>query len=356
MLPELGSFKNIAVVQTAFLGDVALVLPFAQLLKNSIPEANISLITTPAAAMMARCATALQNVIAYDKRGKHSGFSGIRTFAHELERYGFDCVIAPHKSFRTSLLVRLLKPRFSVGFKNAAGSFLYSQKVGYPSHLHEIDRNFTLLKGFKNGEEFLKKGAPEVNVKIAPEDESAIAELLQKKGLYGAEIIIALAPGSVWETKRWRVEHFKSLSEELLKKRLQVILVGSKEDAEMCQEIAGATAAVNLCGETTLPQTLALLRRISAIVSNDSAPTHLAGLVQCPVITIFGPTSPIFGFAPRGKNDRVVQNEELRCRPCEIHGGKRCPIGTHDCMKSVMPQTVVKMVEDVLRKSVRVLP
>jgi heptosyltransferase-2 len=354
MSPELTSFKNIAIIQTAFLGDVALVLPLAQFLKTENPAAKISLITTPAAASIARCATALDDVIAYDKRGEFAGFSGIKKFAELLKKNEFDCVLAPHRSFRTSLLTRLLKPKFSVGFKNAAGSFLYSETVRHQQHLHEIERNFGLLKAFKNGDYLLKSPIPAVEISLASADIKLVEELLLKNNIRHSDTVIALAPGSVWATKRWRIEHFITLCAELLKSGFKVILTGGREDRELCAEIAGNSNAVNLAGETTLPQTLALFKRISAVVCNDSAPTHLAGLVQCPVITIFGPTSPIFGFAPRGEFDEVIQNENLQCRPCEIHGGKTCPIGTHECMKSIAPQMVLKTVEKVLKRNLRI--
>ena len=144
MLPAINSFKNIAIIHTAFLGDVGLVLPLAQFLKDENPEAAITLITTPAAAAIARCASAVAEVVPYDKRGEFSGFSGIRDFAQKLEKYQFDCIIAPHRSFRTALLTKLLKPKYSVGFKNAAGSFFYAQTAPYHLHLHEIERNLQL--------------------------------------------------------------------------------------------------------------------------------------------------------------------------------------------------------------------
>ncbi len=349
MLPELDSFKNIAIIQTAFLGDVVLVLPLAQFLKRVAPNVNITLITSPAASSVASCAVAIDAVIAYDKRGEYSGFSGIQKFARSLKKYEFDCIIAPHKSLRTALLTRFLKPEYSVGIKNAAGSFFYSHRIEFPLHFHETRRNLSLLKAFKNGEEFLKKDIPDVEINIPESDQIFMENFLLKNNITPSDIVIGIAPGSVWATKRWRVEHCKTLCAGLLKNGFTVILTGGKEDRELCSEIIGKTSAVNAAGETTLPQTLALLKRISVVVSNDSAPTHLAGLVKCPVITIFGPTSPIFGFAPLGRFDEILQNETLQCRPCEIHGGNICPIGTHECMKSISPDVVLKTVGKVLK-------
>ena len=66
----------------------------------------------------------------------------------------------------------------------------------------------------------------------------------------------------------------------------------------------------------------------------------MAGLTNCPVVTIFGPTSPIFGFAPSGDNDLVIQNNDLKCRPCHIHGLNECPVKNFECMKSIKSEYV----------------
>lgn len=345
MLPSLKSFKKIAVIQTAFLGDVALVLPLCEVLKNIAPESEITLITTPAATSLAQCAANIDHVVSYDKRGIHKGFSGIKALAHQLGN--FDCVIAPHRSFRTVLLAKLLKPKYSVGFKNAVGSFLYSRAMEYPIHLHEIERNFSLLKAFAEGNELLKN---DVKMRFSAEDENVIDEIFLKNSFKSTDKIVVLAPGSVWATKRWQAESFKKLAEILLQSGYKVIVTGSRDEQQLCAEITANSSAVNLAGKLSIPQSTCLLRRASVLVCNDSAPTHFAGLVNCPVITIFGPTSPIFGFAPRGEFSAIIQNETLQCRPCEIHGGKICPIGTHECMKSISPEMVFKKVEETLFK------
>ncbi|HMK38279.1 MAG TPA: glycosyltransferase family 9 protein, partial [Bacteroidota bacterium] len=71
------------------------------------------------------------------------------------------------------------------------------------------------------------------------------------------------------------------------------------------------------------------------LVSNDSAPVHMAVAMRIPVVAIFGPTLPLFGFAPLGLRDRVVETAGLKCRPCSVHGGRRCPTGTFDCMNQI---------------------
>jgi heptosyltransferase-2 len=97
----------------------------------------------------------------------------------------------------------------------------------------------------------------------------------------------------------------------------------------------------------TLLESAELIRRCRVIVSNDSAPAHLASAVGTPVVAIFGATVPRFGFGPRGPGDIVVETEGLFCRPCGIHGGNSCPIKTFECMERILPERVFR--EVVLR-------
>jgi len=73
--------------------------------------------------------------------------------------------------------------------------------------------------------------------------------------------------------------------------------------------------------------------------------------METPVIAIFGATDPKFGFAPRGRYDAVVETRGLPCRPCSIHGGERCPIGTFECMRAISPGMVLERVHQVLAVS-----
>jgi heptosyltransferase-2 len=80
------------------------------------------------------------------------------------------------------------------------------------------------------------------------------------------------------------------------------------------------------------------------LVTNDSAPLHLATAVGTPVVAVFGPTVPAFGFGPRGARDRVVEHPALACRPCSAHGPQVCPLGHHRCMQELSVESVAAAV------------
>ncbi len=349
-MPEIKEFKNIAVIQTAFLGDVALALPLVQAIRNYSKDAIITFVTTPLAVPLVSAAKAVNYAVAFDKRNMQKGLKGIKSIAAVLKQKNIECIIAPHRSLRTTLIKSLAKPAFSVGFDRNALSRCYHSRIVYNRELHETERNLSLLRAFSDYSYILRDSNISVELDIAHSDIDYIRNLLSVNAV-GSGPYVVLAPGSVWNTKRWKEEHYIELAKQLPSAGLAPVLTGSKSDQPLCNLIADRSGAVNLSGMTTLPQSIALLSSAGALVTNDSAPTHLAGLAGCPTITIFGPTVPAYGFAPRGKNDRVVEIEGLKCRPCRIHGSNRCPVRTHECMTSITPERVLMEVLSVIAVS-----
>lgn len=348
---NLQDFSRIAIIQTAFLGDVALVLWLAQAIRQLHQSAHITLVTTPVSAPLAECAVAIDSAISFDKRRAEKGWHGISVLSQKLRGQKTDLILAPHRSFRTTLISTLAKPSFSVGFDRNSCSFLYSRRAKYYFHLPEVERNMQLLSPFVLSQKILKS-PPKPEIKIPEKSHQAIEILLQNAGIISSKPLVVIAPGSVWATKRWTEEHFTETAHILKKQGCEVVLTGSGADEQLCRRISEQSGAISIAGQTTIPESLALFSRASVLLCNDSAPTHLANLVKCQVVTIFGPTAPMFGFAPRGENDKVLENLTLKCRPCSIHGGESCPLGTHECMRSVLPSVVVEnILTEVLKNS-----
>lgn len=327
---KLSQCSHIAIIQTAFLGDTALALYLAQEIRNLHPTCTLSFVTTPLAAPLVQCAQAVDEVMSFDKRQEHKGWKGMRTIAATLQAKKVDTVIALQRSARSSIVAALSGAKHRVGFSTAGLSLLYTHRKEWQLHRHETERNRSLLSCF---EEYVRKGAALPSVHLTLQDYQLP---------FSGKPVVALAPGSVWATKRWQPEQYQQSAMMLRERGYGVVLIGGKDDVQLCADIAATTGAISLAGECSLPQTLSLLRQCQALISNDSAPVHLAGLVGCRTIAIFGSTIPAFGFAPLGAQDVVLENTELSCRPCGIHGRKSCPLQTMKCMSSITPAMVVE--------------
>ena len=163
---------------------------------------------------------------------------------------------------------------------------------------------------------------------------------------------VGVAAGSIWPTKRWPLESFAQVTDRLMKIGVQVILIGGVSDRALCDEIARKTAHAPLVatGRLTLRESAALLARCDLLLSNDSAPVHIAAAMGTPVVALFGPTTPSLGFAPYGSGHTVLE-VPLDCRPCGKHGGKRCPKRHFRCMKNLASERVFGVIMAKLERT-----
>jgi heptosyltransferase-2 len=170
--------------------------------------------------------------------------------------------------------------------------------------------------------------------------------LLASFGVRDDERLVAFAPGSVWATKRW--PYFPQLAQELAGDA-RVVIVGSAADSPLARAIAvAAPTAIDTTGQLPLLASAELIGRCAAIVTNDSAPMHLASAMGTPTVAVFGPTVPEFGFGPLSARATVVGHDALPCRPCDRHGPARCPLGHHHCMRELTPQLVAERTRALL--------
>jgi ADP-heptose:LPS heptosyltransferase len=101
---------------------------------------------------------------------------------------------------------------------------------------------------------------------------------------------------------------------------------------------------VDLCGQTTLSEMAALTRRAAVCVTNDSGTMHLAVALGRPVVSVFGPTDPLW-IGPYGRPEAVVR-AGVPCAPCYRRRLDRCPYG-HACMEQVSAGQVISRVDKV---------
>jgi heptosyltransferase-2 len=338
------SNHKVLVLQTAFAGDVILAAPLARGIRESIPEAEVHFLVIPQAAIILKNNPYVKKVWVYDKRHKDRGFRSFFSLMKRLRNAGFDTAIVPHRSFRSAVLVWGAKIPRRVGFHKSTGSFLFTDVIPYSTGLHEVDRNFRLIHAL---EPDCRVSPPELFPGM--EEKAQIDDFLKNAGIGQNQKIIAVAPGSIWPTKRWPAEGFSKVIQNLWKEKVLSVLIGGEKDLELGDHILQMTGrgAVNAMGKLSILASAELIGRCCAILTNDSAPLHLGTAMGTPVAAIFGPTVPSFGFGPYGDGHIVIE-KELDCRPCGIHGGRRCKKRHFDCMRAISWQEVHKALEGTI--------
>jgi heptosyltransferase-2 len=317
----------VVVIQTAFLGDVVLTTGLLAYLAERFGPVDV--VTTPAAAALLETHPAVRRVLAYDKRGADRGIGGLVRTSGKLRRAGYARAYLPHRSVRSAALALLAGIPERIGFAGSAGALAYTRAVPRPATGHEAERILALAQP--------DRGLPaRVALGLTAQDRHEAAAWLAAHGV--AQPFVAMAPGSIWGTKRW--PGYPELAARIAE---PVVIIGGPEDRALGEAIAAvAPDRVHVAaGALSLRGSAALLERARLLVTNDSAPLHLGSAAGTRTVAIFGPTIPGFGFGPRGGSDRIVELTGLPCRPCSTHGPEVCPLGHHRCMRELGVDVVI---------------
>lgn len=366
-------FDRILLVKPSAVGDVIHTLPVLVKLRNRYPEARIDWLLTPSIAELIGHHPALSNVIPFERNSLARlgrSWSAVGDLVHLLRairRPRYDLVIDLHGQFRSALLVLATGAPVRIGFDGPGkdprrgsernlpgeayrhgwtgareGSWLaYTHRIPIPTlDVHAIDRYLWIsdLLG-------LDSSPPDLRIPIPVPAEERVEELLQSHGLLDRPLAV-LVPGTRWETKHWHVEGFAAVARHLLRTGRAVVLAGSASERERCDIVASmCPGACSLAGETKLSELAALMRRAAVCVTNDSGSMHLAVALERPVVSIFGPTDPVW-IGPYRRPESVVR-ADLPCAPCYLRQVKACR-HDHACMRQVSAEAVIARVEKVL--------
>jgi len=332
---------KICLLQTAFLGDCVLTLPLLKKLRESLPDAAVTVVTRPETAGIF-AASGLAAEIIEDRKKTAPRFAEFGRLAGELRARNFDAAIIPHRSLRSALLAWRAGIPVRVGFSSSAGRALLTHKVPFSWLLHDVERNLALLsplaENLKTAFPGLRRGA---GAPYGPQD----------------GVVAGINPGSAWPTKRWPAGHWARLIKKLTAERGgKVLLIGGPGEQDWNAEIerqAGPERCLNLTGKTTMPGLMEAIRPLKVFISNDSGPMHIAAALGVPAVGIFGPTTRELGFFPYGPGNRVVETP-LACRPCALHGSKKCPRGHFLCMRLLTVDEVFRAAQECRKGTRRV--
>jgi heptosyltransferase-2 len=334
------------VIQTSFLGDTVLTTPLIAELAKRGP---VDVVTRPASAGLLANHPCVRSVIPYDKRGKDSGVRGFFKLASSLRRFGYDSAYLAQASMRSAALAVAAGIPNRIGFSTAPGRVLYTKRIEFREDYHHALRLLSLA----TPPETTKASAARPRLYPGIAERGAVDRLLALHGALAGDPLVALAPATVWATKRW--PYYSELARELAP-RAHIVILGSQDDIQLANDVCAAArenggVAINAAGILSLLASAELIRRCNVLVTNDSAPQHLASAVDTPTLTIFGPTAPTFGFGPLAPRSTTVGLETLACRPCDRHGPQKCPLGHWRCMREIAPRDVAARVVDILSLS-----
>lgn len=326
---EVSEAKRVLIIRLSSLGDVLLATPVVRSLKKNYPGLSIDFLVKQNFDAAVRLNPHIDNVIIYTDSPK---------LTSQLKENNYDLVIDLHNNFRTKKIVKQLGLPYYKFIKPNLEKFLL------------VHTKINLLKE--------KKPIPVRYAEVIPDfklDDKGL-DLIISEDVYSEmndlNNVIGFAPGAFHFTKRWLIEYYAELGKKLTDDGYKIAILGGESDKTICGNLHKMIPnSLDLSNNNDLPQTAAHIKNCKVMICNDSGLMHTASAVGTPVISIFGSTVQEFGFAPYGVKNIVVENSELKCRPCTHIGKSKCPKGHFKCMKEITPDLLYekfkKFLEDL---------
>ncbi len=338
--------KRFLIVKPSSLGDVIHAFPAVSMLAQSEPEAKIDWLVAPAFAPVVKYHPAVDNVILFRRKelGKLSSFP--KAFAElftEIRKNRYDAVIDLQGLLRSALISRLAKTNIAAGpavSKERGIQFFYDIKLNPGEKFrHAVRKNMAMMA------EFLNIPEPEKAVFEIKENPAAAQKLDELMSGFPKEKLIAIAPGARWASKQWPPEFFADVISIFHQKHpdYSFIILGSPDEKPLGEilEKHMRAPALNLIGQTGIPELLEAIRRSSLLLCNDSGPMHIAAALGTPLICMFGPTDPVLTGPFTDRAEILVP--ELECIKCFK---RECTSGRCHC--AISPETAKKSMENLL--------
>lgn len=322
------NIHTILVITLSNIGDVVLTLPVIGALKKNFSQALIDVVVGARAMEVFEVDPRINRMYIYDKS---LPLPGKIKFLLNLRKGKYDLVV----DLRNSLFSFLLRHRF-----------FSKPPLNLPEGvIHKIDEHLSRVKSLG-----LSAAPNSYQVWISQIDADNARNLLNRKGISDSEEVVCISPGAKSHIKRWLEGNFAEVCDQLIDKlpvlgvKIKVVFVGDASDRAICERILNRMRnyAISVAGETNLRELAWCIKRSRLLITNDSAPLHIAGSVGTPSVAIFGPTD-YRKYGPR-QGLGVALCKELHCSPCEV---AQCRYNL-ECMKAVEAEDVFEAARMIL--------
>jgi lipopolysaccharide heptosyltransferase II len=350
--------RRILAVRLDNIGDVIMLGPALRALRQAFPEAQITLLASPAGSQIAPLLPWIDRVLVWQAIWQDVG--GGLPFDPEREQRLVEILRAGRFDAAwvfTSFSQSPYPPAYAcylagipvrLGLSKEFGGGVLSHWGKSPADAgHQVDRNLALVAsaGFPIAGRHLE-------LRLAGDIQSEADWLLRESGVDPAQPFIVLAPGASCAARRYDPERFARVAGLLASQAgLPLVIVGSERESEILAPVlavANGKASqshnriISLVGMTTVPQLAAIIRRASLLIANNSASLHLADAFRVPMVILYSGTEYESQWMPRNAPARLLRRY-MSCSPCYNF---RCPYGM-ECL-DIQPQEVVDAALEIM--------
>ena len=303
---------KILVVRFSSIGDIVLTSPVVRILKNQL-NAEVHFITKKEYQCLIEHNPNIDKIYSID--------SEIQEVIFNLKKENYNWIIDLHNNIRSFQIRRLRVKRKSYKKLNLRKFLFTNLGINMMPKTHMVDRfiDTILHLGVKNdgkGLDFFLSKKDKVDIKV--------------------QDYICFAIGGQHFTKRLPTTKIIEICKKINK---TIVLIGGKEDYNRADEIEKQVGEkiINLCGEYSINQSAYIMKYSKYLITHDTGFMHIAAAFKIKIFTVFGSTHPDLGFSPYLPNpeNKIIQVENLSCRPCHRYGKSKCPAGHFHCMNLI---------------------
>lgn len=352
MTPAWGAAPRVLAVRLDALGDVLMTTPALRALKQGAPGRHVTLLTSTAAAPVAELVPEIDEVIAHDvswmkATAPGAGGAADRALVRRLRRGRFDAAVVftvySQSPLPAALLCLLAGVPLRLAHCRENPYQLLTDWVPEPEPgrlvRHEVRRQLDLVAtvGARTGDERLSLHVP-------PSAHARAAALLDGLGVRGDRWVL-VHPGASAPARRYPPERFAEAARHLgARTGRAIVFMGRQEEGALIDSIRAAMRARShsLAGQLDLAAMAALVARAPLLISNNTAPVHVASAMGTPVVDLYALTNP--QHTPWGVPHRVLFHDV----PCRYCYKSVCPEAHQNCLRLVPPGAVVDAALDLL--------
>jgi heptosyltransferase-3 len=345
------SVQRVLVVRLRSIGDTVLATPALHALRRFLPHARIDILLEDWVAPVLDGFEEVDNVITVE-RGSTVERARV---ARELRATGYDVAYNLHGGTTATLLVRASGAKHRVGYPNYQYARLHNHLAPSPLELwgqektHSVEQQLA-LPGWTG---VPVSDRPRTRLAVTREAKAAIASRLRAAGLDDpAKPFALIHPAAAFESKRWAINNFARVAEDLSARGLSIIAIAAPHESSIVAALARDSAArIQALTDLSLPEVTALLSRARLFVGNDSGIAHIASAVGAPSVIIFGSSNVAHWrpWATTATAPAEVVREEMPCAPCP---GYTCAeFDAPECIRRVSVERVTAAIERVLKNS-----
>ncbi len=288
-LPLADPPESLCLLRLSAIGDVTHVLPIVATLRQTWPQTRISWVIGTLEYQLVRQLPDIEFIVFDKSRGR----AAYRELKQQMQGRRFDVLLAMQVALRANLIGRLIPADLRLGFDRARsrdfhGLFINARIRGAP-RVHVLDGFFQFLETLGIGERRM-----DWLLKASGADRDWAGQHIG-----GAPTVIVNPCSSARRNnyRNWPEERQARVIDWLHERGLRVILTGGPDAAEraFAERISGLcrSAPLNLVGQTSLGQLLALLEQARVLIAPDTGPAHMGTVAGTPVVGLYASSNPL---------------------------------------------------------------